>query len=181
MCPLCDNKFIPSSGHVHCPKCRSKAAKIICPKCNDVLIKPSSECCLNCVIRNRPKKPRDDEYYMYEVMRRIRLRCRNNENINFSVDVKYLLSVWYSQNGTCSYTGIKLTLPVPVGSSGDKIRTASVDRKDSNKGYVKGNIQFVSMAINFMKNTMSHEETIELINLIKSFSHVAEYSPSNPV
>ncbi len=31
---------------------------------------------------------------------------------------------------------------------------------------MKGNIQWVSMSMNYMKHTMSHEETLELIKII---------------
>lgn len=40
-----------------------------------------------------------------------------------------------------------------------KYNTYSVDRIDSNQGYVPENIQFVSTAINLMKSTMSDLET----------------------
>lgn len=40
------------------------------------------------------------------------------------------------------------------------------NRIDSSKGYEIGNVQFISTAINYMKNTMSHEDTIKLCNII---------------
>lgn len=46
------------------------------------------------------------------------------------------------------------------------IYTASLDRIDSSKGYEIGNIQFISTAINYMKNTMSHEDTLKLCKII---------------
>jgi len=51
----------------------------------------------------------------------------------------------------------------------DKTITASLDRIDSNIGYIKGNIQWVSQCINYMKNTMTHEETIKICKLITDF------------
>ena len=44
--------------------------------------------------------------------------------------------------------------------------TASLDRIDSSKGYEIGNVQFISTAINYMKNTMSHEDTLKLCEII---------------
>jgi hypothetical protein len=43
----------------------------------------------------------------------------------------------------------------------------SLDRINNSLGYVIGNVQFVSIVINFMKNTMSEKEVYELINIIK--------------
>lgn len=59
----------------------------------------------------------------------------------------------------CPYTKLKLVLPsqdnkdIPFG------HLASLDRIDSSKGYIEGNVQFVSTPINYMKNTMSDSET----------------------
>lgn len=36
---------------------------------------------------------------------------------------------------------------------------ASLDRIDSSKGYIKGNVQFVATPINYLKGTMSDETT----------------------
>jgi len=44
--------------------------------------------------------------------------------------------------------------------------TASVDRIDSNKGYIKGNVQFVHKDINLMKNVLNIEYFIEMCKKI---------------
>lgn len=66
------------------------------------------------------------------------------------------------------YSGIKLTLPSFVKKN-SKITTASLDRIDSSKPYTKGNVQFVSTSINFMKGELSHDDTILLCKQIASF------------
>jgi hypothetical protein len=43
-----------------------------------------------------------------------------------------------------------------------------VDRIDSSKGYVKGNIQFTSIVCNHAKNGMSDIEMKEWIKLVRS-------------
>jgi hypothetical protein len=43
---------------------------------------------------------------------------------------------------------------------------ASLDRIDPKKGYVKGNIQFISMSCNYAKNNMTHTEMLRFIDLI---------------
>ena len=44
--------------------------------------------------------------------------------------------------------------------------TASLDRIDSSKGYVKGNIQWVHIAINFMKHSLPEEEFVRWCCLV---------------
>lgn len=66
---------------------------------------------------------------------------------------------WNKQKGICPYSGISLLVPTYKKNHNNPIYSASVDRIDSTKGYIPGNIQFVSTCINYMKNTMSDEET----------------------
>lgn len=94
------------------------------------------------------------------------LRSSTKRKCESTVTLEYLKEVWENQNHRCIYSRIELTLPHYKGKN-DPIITASLDRIDSTKGYIEGNIQFVSMAINYMKSTMSHEKTIELIEIIK--------------
>lgn len=84
------------------------------------------------------------------------------------LDVEYLKKLWESQNGVCPYTGLKMLLPQ---TSADKIcspKKASLDRIDSTKEYVKGNVEFVCMAINLAKNKFSKKDTLEFLNEIKA-------------
>lgn len=64
---------------------------------------------------------------------------------------------------------------------------ASLDRIDSSKPYEVGNIQFISTPINYMKNSMSDEQTKTYLrvisaNIIDSWltSKVSFYSSSGP-
>lgn len=61
---------------------------------------------------------------------------------------------------TCKYFGVQLEYP--PGKSGrrwDKFR-ASIDRIDSTKGYVKGNVHVISYLANRMKQDASEEDLI---------------------
>jgi hypothetical protein len=44
--------------------------------------------------------------------------------------------------------------------------TASLDRIDSSKGYVEGNVQWVHKRINIMKNDLSDSEFIEWCRVV---------------
>lgn len=90
------------------------------------------------------------------------------DKFEVSIDIPYLKEIWNNQKGLCNYTGIVLVLSTHTSGKSDKRFAASIDRIDSSKGYIKGNIQFVSSCINLMKNDLTHEQTIEFINIIKN-------------
>lgn len=108
-----------------------------------------------------PSKP--DEYTLFrESLRKIKMRYKQNIDKFYNVTLQDLKNQWELQNGKCPYSGIKLSLT----TVNNPIYKASVDRIDSSKGYIVGNIQWVSQAINYMKSTMSHEETLKLCKFI---------------
>ena len=76
-----------------------------------------------------------------------------------TITLQDLKEQWDKQNGICPYSGISLTIPTYKKNHCNPIYNASVDRIDSTKGYIPGNIQFVSTCINYMKNTMSDSDT----------------------
>lgn len=94
----------------------------------------------------------------------VRARKRGHE---CNITKEYLKHIWEEQKYKCAYTGINLILP-NYHSVNDPLRTASLDRIDSSKGYIEGNVQFVSIAINMMKHSMSDEQTKTLIGLIRA-------------
>lgn len=98
---------------------------------------------------------------------RYHLRKAKTRDINSDLTLEYLKEVWDSQNGKCVYSGLKLKEWNYKG--GNDMYTASLDRIDSNKGYVKGNVQFVSMNINFLKHTLTNEDMIFICKEIANF------------
>jgi hypothetical protein len=76
-----------------------------------------------------------------------------------TITLNDLQEQWERQNGICPYSGISLVIPIYERNHNNPIYSASVDRIDSSKGYIPGNIQFVSTCINYMKNMMSDKDT----------------------
>lgn len=56
----------------------------------------------------------------------------------------------------CAFTKTKLTLKQHSSN------TVSLDRIDSNKGYIKGNVQFVSVQVNYAKSDYTEKEFISM-------------------
>ena len=88
------------------------------------------------------------------------IRARDKE-VGEDVDEDYLLEVWNEQQGRCPYSGQELILK-PHRNRGIRIpNQASVDRIDSSLGYIRGNIEFVSLIANMAKNVWSKNDVIE--------------------
>jgi hypothetical protein len=99
---------------------------------------------------------------------RYHLRKAKSRNKKFNLTLKDLKDVWDKQNGICPYTGIQL-VDWDYKAESNSLYTASLDRIDSSKGYFRENIQFVSKNINYMKNNLSHQETIDLCKIISNY------------
>lgn len=93
------------------------------------------------------------------------LRRAKTRGKDFNLTLQDLKDQWDKQKGLCPYSGVELILPNPSKKT-SFIYLASLDRIDSGKGYIAGNIQFTSSSVNLMKNRLSHEETLVLCSLI---------------
>jgi hypothetical protein len=75
-----------------------------------------------------------------------------------------LEDVWFlytAQEGRCALSGMSIGW-AEVGS----IHSASIDRIDSSKGYIKGNVQLLHKDVNFMKQQFSQEYFVEVCKAI---------------
>ncbi|MAF43675.1 MAG: hypothetical protein CMI54_05850 [Parcubacteria group bacterium] len=89
----------------------------------------------------------------------------------FDLDCQYLSDLWKRQRGYCAYTKLKMDLPPNHSQSRyQKMRsgpfTASLDRKDSSKGYVKDNIHFICLALNYAKKDWSENKFKKFLNAL---------------
>jgi hypothetical protein len=86
-------------------------------------------------------------------------------NIEFNVTIKYLWEVYIEQKKMCPYTGVDLVLN-PKSKYSRTPSNASLDRIDSNLGYIVGNVQWVYKKINVFKSDMSHSDFIDMCYLV---------------
>lgn len=73
----------------------------------------------------------------------------------------YLLELWETQKHRCPYTGDELILKHHRGRGEKLVNQASIDRIDSSKGYIRGNIEFVSLMANYAKNSWTKQALID--------------------
>jgi hypothetical protein len=78
----------------------------------------------------------------------------------FNLTNEHLIDLWNKQNHKCALTGIDLI------HKWGYLASASIDRIDSDKGYVVGNVQLICKGINMMKNNHTQQETIDFLRSI---------------
>ena len=113
---------------------------------------------------NIPYEERNPQLDMFRPV----LANLNKIKREINISLGDLKNQWDKQRGICVYSGIKLLLPewnIPRKHP----KMASLDRIDSNKGYIKNNIQFVSVIANYAKNEMTNEEMIYFCKEVAKF------------
>ena len=75
------------------------------------------------------------------------------KQLELNIDENYLKSIWPLDN-KCSILGTKFV----VGDGYMSPCSATIDRIDNNKGYIKGNIRIISAKVNSVKNNCTLEE-----------------------
>lgn len=90
-------------------------------------------------------------------------------NLEFSVSKEYLWNLYQQQNGKCALSGITLDLTKNFANilrkTGQYV-SASIDRIDSTRGYVEGNVQWVHKDINQIKHKFGQEVFIKMCKLV---------------
>lgn len=84
---------------------------------------------------------------------------KGRKKLELSITKEYAWDLFLKQDKKCALTGEFLIFP--KGHS-DKSWTASLDRIDSEFGYVEGNVQWVHKDINMMKNKFSQLYFIDM-------------------
>lgn len=79
----------------------------------------------------------------------------------FEVTIEYLWNLFQEQKQMCAITGEY----IPT------IKEASLDRIDNSKGYVEGNVQWVTYQANVSKHTMSMNELYEFCKKVLNYAN----------
>lgn len=172
-----------------CDNCGKEAQKPLSEYNRNIKLGRKNFCCraCSCTYKNKLYKNNLSDTQL-QAQQNIKNYCKNHideytpfrytlRNVmkrfkEVTITLEDLKNTWEQQGGICPYTGLKLYLPTwkKVGTAEQLWCRASLDRIDSSKGYVVGNIQFVSTPINFMKSTMSDLETKQYLKLISFYT-----------
>ena len=96
------------------------------------------------------------------------IKCRAKTNKKeFTIDKEYVWDLFVKQGGKCALSGLDISFAKDNFSH--KVmreHTASLDRIDSSKGYIKGNVQWVHKHVNSMKNNYEQDYFITLCEYV---------------
>lgn len=137
-CRSCGQKYKQTSDYSSGRKAHNDAIKALYEKC-------SFDVC-NLTFLPKPK------------MRRIH-KAALHRGLNWNLTALFLENLYNKQHGKCVYTGILLHLNYGKNS-------LSLDRIDSNLGYVETNVQWVIKEINFMKQSLTHADFLYYCRLV---------------
>jgi len=87
------------------------------------------------------------------------------KNIEFKLSLDYLDSILEDQEFKCIYSGVELGMEFSINKRVGK-NTASIDRIDSSKGYIEGNVQWVHKVVNNMKSSLAEGEFLKWCKLV---------------
>jgi hypothetical protein len=86
------------------------------------------------------------------------IRTRSNKKgLEVTVTPEYLLKLLEDSKFQCGVTGQRMDLKTQPRKKANPFK-ASLDRIDSTKGYIKGNVRWVCWAVNQMKSDKTEEE-----------------------
>lgn len=97
---------------------------------------------------------------------RVIQQSAKRRKIPFDLTAEYVWKLYESQKGKCALSGVDMYFGKDHKEIRQKKETASLDRIDGTKGYIKGNVQWVHKAVNQMKMCLDEASFIEWCKLI---------------
>lgn len=89
-------------------------------------------------------------------------RRAEDKGLEFTVTHEELMALYEAQGRKCALSGLPIGFSVRTAGS----NTASLDRIDSRKGYVLGNVQWLHQAVNIMKLDHTVDEFVALCRAV---------------
>ena len=91
-----------------------------------------------------------------------RYSARETRELDFTIDIDYIMELLVSQNGKCALTGWPMEFTRSGMQGNGNPYGCTMDRINSDLGYVEGNIQLTCWWPNKVKSNMSNKEFIKM-------------------
>lgn len=140
--------------------------KLPCKVCGKMVSRSSSYSGVNYCSKDCKYVGNPPDYFKYYYNQAFKRASKTGKEFNLTPS--YLEELFYNtQGGVCSIIGNELKLCHKSINTYKLHEQASLDRIDNSRGYVKGNVRFVSLGINYMKNRRNDDELYEMLRVIK--------------
>lgn len=106
----------------------------------------------------------------FKTLHRIKKSECKQKHIEYNLTEEYLRSIW---TDVCPITGLTLTY---ANKKGEHSKSAWLDRIYPDKGYVQGNVAFISGRMNRIKYNATLEELELLVSWLKKVQRLSETS-----
>ncbi len=136
------------------------------------LVNGHNKGCIHCAQKDRIGKYMKERKYIPTTFMSFIKSNAKRRNLDFDLTIDYLDQLLEQQNFKCALSGIELKIPdkliaYSTRSAFDrKNSTISLDRIDSSKGYVQGNVQWVHKIVNIMKWSMTDDQFVTLCTMV---------------
>lgn len=113
--------------------------------------------CKDCRWKRRRSKEEITDFIWGQIKGGSKSRAKQ---LDFEISKEYAYGLFLDQNRKCKLSNVDIVFASTAREHKKGGSTASLDRIDSSKGYIEGNVQWVHKRVNIMKMSMSDEELI---------------------
>ena len=106
--------------------------------------------------KNMVRRKLDFDYWLRCFVSAKKSKCKR-DHVQCEVNIDLLKELWDNQEGRCFYSRIRMAF------GNNSLRSASLERLDSSRGYVANNVVWASKAMNYMKNSAPYSEFCEFL------------------
>jgi hypothetical protein len=156
------------NGELFCTKCSSyKDENNFRTRTQSIKRNGKHTICKNCEEELKKEKIKEVGEFTYFITNILK-SCKGR-NKEYNLDLDYIIDLYVEQCGKCKISNILMTYK-HCSETLNSSTNISIDRIDSSKGYIKGNIQLLTSWANTMKNSKSTKELIEMCKSIVEFN-----------
>jgi hypothetical protein len=135
------------------------------------LVKHQSTKCFKCGHGNKGEKHHSFKGHKEIPGSWFRRYLNKRNKWEFNITLEDVYNLWIKQNKKCNLSGLDISFLNLKINSYDLVCTASLDRIDSKRGYLKDNIQLVHKDVNMMKKEYDQDYFIKICKLIGKNFH----------
>lgn len=126
------------------------------------LVYGSTKGCAKCLGKRKTKAYKELSWTYFNN----KIKDAEKRGYTFQITIEEAWNKFEEQNQLCALSGSSIVLYKSYSNRRSKLQTASLDRIDSTKGYIKGNVQWVHKEINKMKQSLNEQTFINWCKLV---------------